>query len=102
MQKIARDRRGRFTPHDQMLLRPIDLTRQVMSEEVIHPMRCVVEDMRASEVMKFAGIPHERKQGAFALFERFVDEPYGFEIGNVNVGCAMQHKQQTSDSVGGR
>jgi hypothetical protein len=80
-----------------MLLRPIDLTRQVMSEEVIHLMPCIVEDMRASEVMKFAGIHHERKQGAFAPFERFVDEP-----GTLNVGYTMQHKQRASDSVGGR
>ena len=65
---------------------------QVITEEVVHTMPCIVEDMCAREVMKFAGIHHERKQSPFVLLERFVNEPDGFEIGNVDVSRAVQHK----------
>ncbi len=71
------------------LRRPINPALQVVTEEVIDTMPCIVEDVRACEVMKFAGIHHVRKQSPFVLLERFVNEPDGFEIGNVDVSRAV-------------
>src|SRR5215470_1708921 len=77
----------------------IDPALQVISEKAIHPMPCVVEHVLTSEVMKFARVHHERYQRTFPFFERFVDEPDGFKIGNVNVGCTVQYKQRTGETI---
>jgi len=78
---------------------PLNPALQVITEEVIHPMPCVVKNVRACEVVKFARIHHERKQVAFAFLERLVNEPHRFEIGNVNVSRPMQHKQRARQSI---
>ena len=86
-------------PSSVALRRPINPALQVIAEEVIHTMPRIVQHMRSCEVMKLAGIHHERKQIAFALLERFVNEPDGFEIGNVDVGRAVQNKQRARQSI---
>src|SRR5262245_60243769 len=77
----------------------IDLSLQMIGEEIIDTVPCVGQDMRACEVMEFAGIHHERKQRASPLLKPFVDEPDGFEIRNIDVGGTVQNEQRTSEAI---
>ena len=72
---------------------------QVLIKKTLNAVPCVAQDVRACEVVEFAGIGHERNEVALPFLHQLIDQAHRVEVRDVHVGGAMQDQQRPLETI---